>query len=119
MTSPETSKTIELLSMMSQAQIQAFSYMISFFLKLLVGSDPTTWVKVQNARTKQVIFFLGEGEFMDELSHKSDQRGKTDISDLIMLNVNQQWETDGLWDYLHYCLYLKRHTQSTYSTVSD
>lgn len=36
---------------------------------------------------------------MGELSHKSDQRGKTDISDLIMLNVNQQWETevDGLW----------------------
>lgn len=36
---------------------------------------------------------------MDELSHKSDQREKTDISDLIMLNVNQQWETevDGLW----------------------
>lgn len=36
---------------------------------------------------------------MDELSHKSGQRGKSDISDLIMLNVNQQWETevDGLW----------------------
>lgn len=66
---------------MSQALIQAFSYIILFFLKPLAGSDPTTCVKFQKAIPKQIFFFWEKMKHMDEFKAlKSSKREDRQLS---------------------------------------